>query len=548
MEDKNERFKELIERAKEKYGDKFDYSKATYESWNMPVVITCPKHGDFKQTMHTHLNKVTLYGCPSCGEEERLKKRILGKDIFIKKAREVHGDKYDYSKVDYVNNSTNVTITCPIHGEFKQAPSNHLAGKGCYWCGRKSAQNKITSNTEQFIKKAKEKHGDRYDYSKVDYVDNNTKVTIICKKHGEFKQKPVCHLNGSGCQKCGKEQEIRERTLTTEEFIERSRRKHGDFYSYEKVEYVKHDVPVIVTCPIHGDFQVTPDSHIQGCGCRTCSKLEPKAENEIYEFVESLIGKDRVSKHVIGVLNGKQEVDVYSEDKKIGIEYDGLTWHSERFHKGSTYHISKTNKCVEDGINLLHIFEDEYMLKKDLVLNRIKEIFNIHEGKEILFSSTYSLKTIKTQEAKEFYKKYSIEPYKRSTVNIGAFTNKNEPISVISMTKTKRGWIVNNLVNNIKFKPLNIEEKAVEYIIENYNPNKIYWALDRRWYSLGSEDLDKIGFKKVEITKPNVFYIKRLERLTKQEMEKSESKAKFYRIWDCGNLIYEWNKNGSQID
>jgi hypothetical protein len=116
------------------------------------------------------------------------------------------------------------------------------------------------------------------------------------------------------------------------------------------------------------------------------------------------------------------------------------------------------------------------------------------------------------------------------------------------MTKTKRGWIVNNLVNNIKFRPLNIEEKALEYIIENYSPNKIYWTLDRRWYSLGSEDLDKIGFKKVEITKPNLFYTARFVRQKSPILKIKNKNIKMYRIWDCGNLIYEWNKNGSQID
>ncbi len=119
---------------------------------------------------------------------------------FIKKAREVHGDKYDYSKVEYVKSKEKVNIICPEHGEFSQTPQKHLYGQGCPQCGNKP---KIT--TEEFIKKAREVHGDRYDYSKVVYVDAQTDVCIICRQHGEFWQRPSHHTDGRGCKKCATE-------------------------------------------------------------------------------------------------------------------------------------------------------------------------------------------------------------------------------------------------------------------------------------------------------------------------------------------------------
>ena len=110
---------------------------------------------------------------------------------FIAKAKAVHGDKYDYSKVNYVNSFTKVTIICPKHGEFEQTPNLHLKSQGCPNCyGNK----KMT--IEEFIKRAKEVHGDKYDYSKVKYVNALTKVTIICPIHGEFEQTPAKHLLG----------------------------------------------------------------------------------------------------------------------------------------------------------------------------------------------------------------------------------------------------------------------------------------------------------------------------------------------------------------
>lgn len=123
-------------------------------------------------------------------------KKVTTED-FIKKAREIHGDRYDYSKVNYVNNETPVCIICPEHGEFWQTPYNHVKGCGCQKC---AGVNK--SNTEEFVKKAKEIHGDRYDYSNVNYTNSHTVVQIMCPEHGEFLQQPTNHLRGCGCPYC----------------------------------------------------------------------------------------------------------------------------------------------------------------------------------------------------------------------------------------------------------------------------------------------------------------------------------------------------------
>ena len=135
---------------------------------------------------------------------ETMGKIALTTADFISKAKKIHGDKYDYSKVNYVNSYTKVCIICPKHGEFWQTPYDHLQGCGCPKCAteKKAASNSQT--TAEFISKAKEIHGDKYDYSKVNYVNARTKVCIICPKHGEFWQLPPNHLIGSGCPKCNR--------------------------------------------------------------------------------------------------------------------------------------------------------------------------------------------------------------------------------------------------------------------------------------------------------------------------------------------------------
>lgn len=121
---------------------------------------------------------------------------------FISEAIKVHGNKYDYSKVEYKGCDTNVLIICPVHGEFPQTPNSHLRGRGCNHCGRERTIKGVTYNTDSFIEKAIKKHGKKFDYSKVEYIDYNTEVCIICPKHGEFWQKPTLHLTRSGCFYC----------------------------------------------------------------------------------------------------------------------------------------------------------------------------------------------------------------------------------------------------------------------------------------------------------------------------------------------------------
>jgi hypothetical protein len=188
----------FIERAKNIYGNKYDYSKVEYKTSGEPVVIICPIHGEFTKTPNKFISNVNPQGCPKCGRQSMKEKITDTKDIFLDKATEKFGNKYDYSKVSYVNSNTKVKIICPIHGEFEQTPSRHIHGAtGCPKCGGSEKR-----STEKFIELAKIQHGNKYDYSKVDYKNQSTKVVIICPKHGEFTPTPYNFLNGSGCPIC----------------------------------------------------------------------------------------------------------------------------------------------------------------------------------------------------------------------------------------------------------------------------------------------------------------------------------------------------------
>jgi len=231
---------QFIKEVQKVHGNKYDYSLVDYKGAHIKIIIKCHIHGDFKQTPDSHL---CGRGCKICGIKLNHKNITKSNDKFISDAIKIHNDKYDYSLVNYINSQTKIKIICSKHGIFKQIPNNHLKKQGCPKCVG------YNRTTEQFIEESKEVHGNRYDYSLVNYIDYKTKVKIICKKHGIFKQIPIGHLKGRGCEKCvGKNK-------TTEQFIEESKEVHGNRYDYTLVKFINNKTKVKIICKEHGVFE-----------------------------------------------------------------------------------------------------------------------------------------------------------------------------------------------------------------------------------------------------------------------------------------------------
>lgn len=175
-------------------------------------------------------------------------KKLTQKE-FIEKANKMHDSYYNYDKVDYVRSRDKVVITCPIHGDFTQTPHSHLVPYGCNKCGNHKSNLAHRYTKETFIEKAVEQHGEVYSYKKVDYQDSRIKVTITCKKHGDFMQAPRHHLKGQGCPNCA----IAERGYRKENFIVQAKGKLCTFYvlncfngqeNFYKIGITKHSVKV----------------------------------------------------------------------------------------------------------------------------------------------------------------------------------------------------------------------------------------------------------------------------------------------------------------
>lgn len=310
--------KEWIIKAKKIHGDIYDYSKVKYINANKKVNIICKIHGEFEQTPKSHLNGGGCSKCSRCYQYTT--------DEWIIKAKEVHGDKYDYSKVKYKKSDEKINIICKIHGEFEQIPSSHLRTNGCSKC-----TSKYQYTTNEWINIAKNIHKDKYDYSKVNYKNSKIYIIIICKVHGEFKQMPYEHLQSNGCPRCG----IIDRGInlrkTNEEFIEQAKYVHKDKYDYSKVEYIGNKNKIMIICKIHGEFEQIPYHHLRGCGCpkcnncpscelfrtngKLCEYCKPQKDNKLYQKTKEM--------DVVKFLREKLPDNDFIHNRSVGTECTG---------------------------------------------------------------------------------------------------------------------------------------------------------------------------------------------------------------------------------
>jgi len=341
---------EFIKRAKEIHGDKYDYSKSIYKSYNNKIIIICSIHGEFQQKPNEHLRGC---GCPKCARNVR-----LTTSEFIERAKKIHGNKYNYFNIIYRDYYTKVKIICKKHGIFKQMPIHHLKGSGCPKCAKNF---KLT--TKGFIKKAKKIHGNKYDYSNVNYNNNRTKVEIICSIHGKFKQSPVNHLSGNGCQKCA-----RNIKLTTSEFIERAKKIHGDEYDYSNIKYKNNHTKIIIICKKHGEFKQTPMNHLNRDGCPICNN-KSKGEKIIRGFLKTKKINFIYQKKYSDCKNKRcLPFDFYIKEKNILIEYDGKQHYEPiSFGSQSNTKIKQNFKKTQQNDKI----KTEYAKKNNIKLIRI---------------------------------------------------------------------------------------------------------------------------------------------------------------------------------
>jgi hypothetical protein len=257
----------------------------------------------FNKSVYEHITR--RRGCSKCLKEET---RQAYQEKFIKDAKAVHGNKYDYSEVVYVGKNVNVAIRCSLHGVFDMRPGNHLIGQNCPMCS-----NNGFLTTDRFIYKATQRYGTKFDYSKTNYSRSGVPVIITCRVHGDFTQTPYGHLDTrtkEHCPKCSPKS-IR----TYDDFVEAAKKVHGDKYDYSDVIYSNMHSRITIGCPIHGDFIQLAQSHLKRSGCRACRKSGYSAI--ALEWITSIMRNEGI--HIQHAENGG-EFSIFHEGRKIVVD------------------------------------------------------------------------------------------------------------------------------------------------------------------------------------------------------------------------------------
>ena len=529
---------EFIEKSKKIHGDKYDYSLCEYKNANSNVTIICSEHGEFKQYAKLHMSGSN---CPKCFGRDK------DNDDVINALKQVHGDKYDYSMVEYVSEKTPIKIKCQEHGIFEQTFNTHKKGHGCPKCSG------YFMDATLFIEKAKKTHSDKYDYSLVNYKNSKNKIKIICPIHGEFEQAPNNHLGGNGCPKCKGLSITEKKTKTTEEFIIEANLIHNNRYDYSLSNYLNCKDYVNIICSEHGEFSQLADSHLRGCGCPKCGLNYDKSEGEVKEFIKS-IGVLYVenTKKIISPL----ELDIYIPSHNLAIEFDGLYWHSE-IHKPSNYHLNKTELCEKQGIQLIHIFEDEWRDKQDIVKSRLMNILGLTPNK--IYARKTVVKEVSPKDSKEFLDNNHIQGNVNSSIKLGLYYN-DELVSLMTFGKGRiamggdsNQYELLRFCNKLDTTVIGGADKLLKYFIKTYKPKEIISYADRRWSQGGL--YNKLKFINTHNSNPNYHYIinnKRKHRfgfrksiLVNQGYNKDLTEhqimleRKIYRIYDCGTMVYK---------
>lgn len=559
---------DVIKRFQEIHKGKWIYNEFEYYNMHTKSIITCPIHGNFLMTPHAHLKG---QGCPKCGRLIRIEKKKDTTNSFIEKAKDKHhSDWLDYSEVNYVDSKTEVCIICHKkdkfgneHGKFYQTPNNHLNGCGCPKCAQETRNNSRRLNKDEFIKRIHNIYGDMYDTSKVEeYVNTYTMVTLICKKHGKFQQNPGSLFNGRGCQQCGEERRLKKiNEYFKSTFEQRANEVHNFKYIYTEVDYKGMLTPVKIICPIHGVFWQKPVIHLNGCGCQQCARdmVISSDEKGLREFVSYLVGNVKYNDREI--LPNQYELDIVVKDKKVAIEYDGLYWHNEKNKPSFDYHLMKTNLCAEKGYRLIHIFEDEWLYKQNIVKSRIKNILGITPNK--IYARKCDIREVSYQDCKKFLDDNHIQGNSTSKYRYGLYYN-NELVSLMTFSSPRKNVNGNKqegffelvrFCNKIDTTVVGGASRLLKHFIREVKPLKIISYADKRWSN--GNLYEQLGFTHIRDSRPSYFYVigdKRHNRfefrkdiLVKEGYDANKTEHEImlerniFRIYDCGCMVYEMN-------
>lgn len=471
---------------------------------------------------------------------------------FLQKLPQKHKEFYDYSLAKYTGYDSKITVICPKHGPFEISAISHLQGRGCNKCGRertlKSVLDKKRLSTDEILSRVKEKNPNlSVDLST--YVNTFSKIKATCTKHGDFETT----LRGliykhHGCPKCARESIDNKRRKSIPEIMQVLTERFGDIYDYSLIgDYTTNKESFTIICKKHGPFQ----SYMSGdysSGCPKCANHISKGETEISK---QLTEWGIVHETNVRYLIGPQEIDIYIPELNLAIEFNGTIYHSSLFKTDKNYHFKKRLACLEKGVRLITIWDDEWGTTK--ILEYLKNQLHLNQNK--IHGRKCEIREIPWGDAKEFLNQYHLMDCGTPCVeNYGLFYN-NE---LVFLTTFKRK-------SNKKLAELyRCVGKSGTNVIGGFSKIMAYWAKKHPHEScLSYIDLDKFdgnsyfksGFLPVSV-KPSLSYWYKNRHFNRHKFKKSElnrlfpqysgtakeicEQIKAYEIWNSGTLTIKF--------
>lgn len=575
---------DLIEIFSKKFIN-YKYAIDNYHSNKQKIKICCDEKHTFEMSVSQHLKG---YGCPYCAGYKKTKDEILNELI------STHNNRYSYPNFKYIKLDDMIEISCKEHGIFNQSIKLHRNGSNCPKC-----VNRHSPSNKEFVKKCL-LIDSGLNYSQVNYINNKTKVNIICTHHGLISIIPD-HISNHICKKCYshakrfnsfKEKAIKkygnrylyynfidnktplkiEDTQTgfifnqtplyhikcnyfhnkrnVSDFISKSNEVHGDKYIYDKSIYVGNKDNISIICKTHGEFRQIVNNHLRGAGCPKCNRFNIK-ESSLFKFIKSNT-QSAVETSNRTILNGK-ELDIYLPELNLAFEFNGLYWHSE-LHKDRRYHLEKTKLCADKGINLIHIWEDDWDNKveicKSIILNKI--------GKsERIYARKCDIRIVDNKLVREFLDINHIQGFVGSKIKIGLYYN-YELVSLMTFGNLRKSlgqtskdgsYELLRFCNRLNTSVVGGASKLFKYFIKNYNPKEVISYSDSS--RSDGNIYSNLGFSLSHQSVPNYYYIVdgvrkgrfnfRKDKLVKEGYDSSKTEIRimsdrgYYRIFDCGS-------------
>lgn len=510
------------------------------------VDAECPDHGPFSIKLGHHQQGK---GCAACAGN-----RPFTTARFVAEAQAKHGSRFDYSATVW-KGQTEVDIVCREHGPFTTKPATHLRGKGgCPACKNQGRRANKAVPHDEVLRRFRAVHADRYEYDFSTHRLQTATMLMVCPDHGEFWQRPDFHQAGSACPRCAAQR--RGTPLLSEaEFLERAQQTHGDKYVYDFSTYLGRTQRIRITCPDHGEFWQSAGNHLNGAGCVRCSaNRTSKAELEILAFLQGLFPDAEGDLLLPGT---SVRVDVWVPSKKFALEYDGLYWHSEQQGKARDYHLDKTREAAATGVQLVHVFEDEWLEKKEACKLRLLHLLGLS------FSSVGARKLevrgVRWADARDFYDAFHLQGAgKPASLTLGLF-EQDTPLAMMSFGKVRFGPAKEGAYEMLRYAAACQIQGGFSRLLAAARKQladavSFVSYADLRW-SMGTV-YERAGFVRAGDTPPGYFWCRASKRFARQDFQKHKLASVltkfdpektevqnciengYFRIFDCGHAKY----------